>query len=85
MSWLWWGLGAWITVDIAGAALWAAHRRRAKRRQEIRNTLRSIGRERAREAALERDLTIALAGRRRIVQAALDRIPQQPDRTEEGQ
>lgn len=54
MSWLWWGLGAWIAVDIAAAALWAAHGRRVKRRQEIRNTLRSIGRERAREAALDR-------------------------------
>jgi hypothetical protein len=85
MSWLWWGLGAWIAFDIAAAALWSAHRARVKRRQDIRNALQAIGRERAREAALERNLTLALAGRRRIVQAALDQIPHQTRRTEDNQ
>ncbi|MFF1341083.1 hypothetical protein ACFVYT_24720 [Streptomyces sp. NPDC058290] len=85
MSWLWWGLAAWIAFDLAAAAWWARHRSREKRRQEIRDALQAIGRERAREAALERNLTIALAGRRRIVQAALDQIPHQTRRTEEDQ
>lgn len=84
MSWLWWGLGAWIAFDVVAAGLWARHRSREKRRQEIRDELQAIGRERAHEASLERNLTIALAGRRRIVQAALDRIPHQTRRTEEN-
>lgn len=85
MSWLWWGLATWIVMSVAISAAWARHRSHEKRRQEIRAALQAIGRERAHETALERDFTIALAGRRRIVQAALDQIPHQTRRTEDDQ
>ncbi|MFD5678395.1 hypothetical protein [Streptomyces sp. NPDC127040] len=81
MSWLWWGVATWIAFDLIAAALWSAHRTRVKRRHEIRTTLRTISHGRA----PRRNPHIALAGRRRIVQAALDQIPSQTRRTEEDQ
>jgi hypothetical protein len=86
MSWLWWGLAAWIAFDIVAAGLWARHRSREKRHEAIRTELRVLGHGHALDAYLTRDHRAALAGRRRIVQAALDHIPPQtrgPRRTEE--
>lgn len=82
MSWLWWGLGAWIAFDVAAAGFWARHRSREKRRQALRDELRAIGYGYALDAYLGRDHRATLAGRRRIVQAALDQIPHQTRRTE---
>lgn len=83
MSWLWWGLAAWIAMDLAACAWWARHRSREQRRQEIRDELQGIGRGHAHHADLRRDHRATLAGRQRIVQAALDHIPPQNRRTEE--
>lgn len=87
MSWLWWGLGAWIVCDLAAAAWWARHRSRKKRREEVRQQLREIGRLRAVEASAERDITFAQAARRRLVDAAAlhNTIPHQTRRTEDPQ
>lgn len=87
MSWPWWVLGAAIAFDIAVISLWSRHRAREKRRQAIRDELRAIGYGYALDAHLGRDHRATLAGRRRIVQAALDHIPPQnrgTRRTEEG-
>lgn len=83
LDWLWWGMATWLAVDLAAAAFWAWHRGREKRREEITQALRKIGVQRAREAALERDLDRAYATRQRLIDAALTRIPHQTRRTEE--
>lgn len=91
MSWLWWGLGAWIAMDLLIAAAWSRHRRREKqleaRSDAVRQQLKEIGRLRQIEADRERDITYAQATRQRLVAAAALRttIPHQTRRTEDNQ
>ncbi|MFZ3473142.1 hypothetical protein ACODT3_10590 [Streptomyces sp. 4.24] len=82
MSWLWWGLAAWIATDLAAASWWARHRSREKRAEEIQDRLREIGR-RHREAQVHRDVATVREARQRITHTA--RIPHQTRRTEEDQ
>ncbi|MFD9263710.1 hypothetical protein [Streptomyces sp. NPDC059538] len=81
MSWLWWGLAAWILTDLAIAAAWARHRTRQKRREEIRERLAEVGRQH-RQAQVHRDVAAVREARQRLTQAA-QRIPHQTRRTEE--
>lgn len=81
MSWLWWGLAAWIGAALAAVTWWARHRSLEKT-AAIEQQLRRIG-----DAPSSRDLAAARNARLRVVQAAALRtnIPTQPRRTEDNQ
>ena len=76
-AWLWISLAGWVVLDLMLAALWAWHRSREKRAEEVTEALRRIGEQRVREAALERDLDLAYANRARLIDAALHHFPHQ--------